>query len=128
MRFRGIRIKRALPSVRFSGKQNDCPVVPRRVVPDASMRRQNSPATRAAGDSVERTVGSAVPQRESTLIYSLPIGERLVVSLSHVPLQGRRRTHLHKGDFAPIHVPAERREVQPRPSVCEVDDRAERPR
>ena len=32
------------------------------------------------GVSRERTVGSAVPHREPTLAYSLPVGEQLTVS------------------------------------------------
>ena len=71
-------------------------------------------------------VGSAVPQRESALVYSLPVYQRLAVSLSFVASEVNKRTHLREGTFAPIHRPAERGEVQPRPFISETNHRIER--
>ena len=70
-------------------------------------------------------VGSAAPQRESALVYSLPVGGRPVVSHSFVASRKKRRTHLREGAFAPVDGPAERGEVQPRSLIRETNHRIE---
>ena len=110
MRFRGIRVRREgyLPSVKFSGRQNDDPVVSRRVVPDeladdiSTQRSGAEDGKDFEGD--DDWIGCVPPEIDGGVFFP-NINEYLSRSRRKV------RTHLSQRTFTLIHGPAECGEV-----------------